>query len=193
MRLLVTILFSVIVMDVASQVQVPGMYLAPKDSCANALRELAKNGGTADQFAKIKKGFTAMMMMARQAKGGDLYCSKNTNDDTIKTAGTAAAATLVAVGHPCLGWSMHGECVWWHFDRAAANDLNMWMDREIHLKLPTEDLCYVKCALLNWRQLMADIKSTTHTAVKHGHKTAYIGRDDDQKTILTLEKLLYKK
>ena len=144
-------------------------------------------------LAKIKKGFTAMMMMARQAKGGDLYCSKNTHDDTIKTAGTAAAATLVAVGHPCLGWSMHGECVWWHFDRAAANDLNMWMDREIHLKLPTEDLCYVKCALLNWRQLMADIKSTTHTAVKHGHKTAYIGRDDDQKTILTLEKLLYKK
>jgi hypothetical protein len=55
MRLLVTILFSVIVMDVASQVQVPGMYLAPKDSCANALRELASKGGTADQFAKIKR------------------------------------------------------------------------------------------------------------------------------------------
>jgi hypothetical protein len=144
-------------------------------------------------LAKIKKGFTAMMMMARQSKGGDLYCSKNTNDDTIKTAGTAAAATLVAIGHACHGWSHYSDCVWWHFDRTAATDLNLWMDKEIHIKLPTEDLSYVKAALLNWKQLLSDIKTTTHTAVKHRNRTAYIGKDDDQKTILTLEKLLYKK
>lgn len=144
-------------------------------------------------LAKIKKAFAAMMMMARQAKGGDAYCGKNTNEDTIKTAGTAIAATLVAIGHPCLGWSSYSESIWWHFDRAAAVDLDLWMDKEIHLKLPTADLSYVKAALLNWKQLLADIKSSTHTAVKHKGRTAYIGKDDDQKTILTLEKLLYKK
>jgi len=144
-------------------------------------------------LAKIKLAFCVMMKMATQAKGGEPYCSKNTNADTIRTAGTAAAATLVAIGHPCHGWSLHSDSVWWHFDRTATTDLNLWMDREIHTKLPTADLCYVKCALLNWRQLLSDIKSTTHTAVKHRGRTAYIGRDDDKKAILTLEKLLYKK
>jgi hypothetical protein len=67
------------------------------------------------------------------------------------------------------------------------------MDREIHVKLPTADLSYIKAALLNWRQLLTDLKSSSHSAVKHKGRTAYIGKDDDQKTILTLEKLLYRK
>jgi hypothetical protein len=54
-------------------------------------------------------------------------------------------------------------------------------------------LSYIKAALLNWKQLLHDIKTPTHTAVKHKGRTAYIGKDDDQKTILTLEKLLYRK
>jgi len=152
---------------------------------------IQKNQG--HTLAKIKLAFCVMMKMAAQAKGGELYCSKNTNADTIRTAGTAAAATLVAIGHPCHGWSHYSDSVWWHFDRTAATDLNLWMDKEIHIKLPTEDLAYVKAALLNWKQLLSDIKTTTHTAVKNKNRTAYVGKDDDQKTILTLEKLLYRK
>ena len=132
--------------------------------------------------------------MAEQAKGGAEYAQRITVGlDTIKTASTPAAATLVALGHPCKGWSHYNGSTWWHFDRAAAVDLDLWMDREIHVKLPTADLSYIKAALLNWRQLLTDLKSSSHSAVKHKGRTAYIGKDDDQKTILTLEKLLYRK
>jgi len=152
---------------------------------------LAKNAG--HTLAKIKAAFSAMFYMAEQAKGGANYVSKCTNADTISTAGTPAAATLVALGHPCAGYSFYSDSFHWHFNRAAAVDLDLWMDKAIHEKLPTADLSYIKAALLNWRQLLADIKSTTHTAVSHKNRTAYVGRDDDKKTILTLEKLLYRK
>jgi len=152
---------------------------------------LAKN--ESHTLARIKRAFTAMHQMAEHAKGGIEYVGKCTNNDTIKTAGTPIAATLVALGHPCLGYSHYADSIWWHFDRAAAVDLDLWMDKEIHLKLPDADLSYIKAALLNWKQLLQDIKSNTHTAVKHKNRTAYIGKDDDAKTILTLEKLLYRK
>jgi hypothetical protein len=72
-------------------------------------------------------------------------------------------------------------------------DLDCWYDKEIHLKLPDADVSYIKAALLNWKQLLAEVKNITHTAVQHKGRTAYISKDDDQKTILTLEKLLYRK
>jgi hypothetical protein len=152
---------------------------------------IAKNA--THTLARIKRAFTAMFLMAEQSKGGIRYTHNCTNPDTVKTAGTAIAATMVGLDHPCLGSSEYGGSTWWHFDRAAAVDLNLWMDKEIHLKLPEADLSYIKAALLNWKQLLSDIKSVTHTAVKHKNRTAYVGKDDDQKTILTLEKLLYRK
>ncbi|NBW20954.1 MAG: hypothetical protein EBR82_74635 [Caulobacteraceae bacterium] len=152
---------------------------------------IAKN--SKHTLARIKRAFTAMFLMAEQSKGGMRYVEECTNADTIKTAGTAIAATMVGLDHPCLGSTQYGGSTWWHFDRAAAVDLDLWMDKEIHLKLPHSDLSYIKAALLNWKQLLSDIKSVTHTAVKHKKRTAYIGKDDDQKTILTLEKLLYRK
>jgi len=152
---------------------------------------IAKN--SKHTLARIKRAFTAMFLMAEQSKGGMRYVEECTNADTIKTAGTAIAATMVGLDHPCLGSTQYGGSTWWHFDRAAAVDLDLWMDKEIHLKLPDADLSYIKAALLNWKQLLSDIKSVTHTAVKHKNRTAYVGKDDDQKTILTLEKLLYRK
>jgi len=152
---------------------------------------IAKN--STHTLARIKRAFTAMFSMAEQSKGGMRYVEECINADTIKTAGTAIAATMVGLDHPCLGSSEYGGSTWWHFDRAAAVDLDLWMDNEIHLKLPHADLSYIKAALLNWKQLLSDIKSVTHTAVKHKNRTAYVGKDDDQKTILTLEKLLYRK
>ena len=152
---------------------------------------VAKN--SSHTLARIKHAFQVMFQMAEQAKGGSEYVSKCTHPDTIKTAGTPIAATMVALGHPCLGWTEYNGSTWWHFDRAAAVDLDLWMDKEIHLKLPSADLSYIKAALLNWKQLLHDIKTTTHTAAKHKGRTAYVGKDDDNKTILTLEKLLYRK
>jgi hypothetical protein len=152
---------------------------------------IAKNA--THTLAKIKRAFAAMFLMAQQSKGGMRYVKECTNEDTIKTAGTAIAATMVGLDHPCLGSTQYCGSTWWHFDRAAAVDLDLWMDKEIHLKLPDADLSYIKAALLNWKQLLSDINSVTHTAVKHKNRTAYVGKDDDQKTILTLEKLLYKK
>jgi hypothetical protein len=144
-------------------------------------------------LTRIKRAFTVMWQMAEHAKGGAEYVSRVNSGDTISTAGTPIAATLVALGHPCLGYNEHAGSTWWHFNRAAAVDLDLWMDKEIHMKLPTADLSYIKAALLNWKQLLTDIKTATHTAVQHKGRTAYIGKDDDQKTILTLEKLLYRK
>jgi len=152
---------------------------------------IAKNAG--HTLAKIKHAFSVMFQMAEQSKGGVEYVGKCTHGDTVSTAGTPIAATMVALGHPCLGYTEYSGSTWWHFDRAAAVDLDLWMDKEIHLKLPSADLSYIKAALLNWKQLLHDIKTTTHTAVKHKGRTAYVGKDDDQKTILTLEKLLYRK
>jgi hypothetical protein len=152
---------------------------------------IAKN--STHTLARIKRAFTAMFSMAEQSKGGMRYVEECTNADTIKTAGTAIAATMVGLDHPCLGSTQYGGSTWWHFDRAAAVDLDLWMDKEIHLKLPDADLSYIKAALLNWKQLLSDIKSVTHTVVKHKKRTVYVGKDDDQKTILTLEKLLYRK
>jgi len=152
---------------------------------------LAKNPD--HTLARIKTAFTVMWQMAEHAKGGAEYVSRASGGDTISTAGTPIAATLVALGHPCVGYSEHAGSTFWHFNRAAAVDLDLWMDKEIHIKLPTADLSYIKAALLNWKQLLTDIKTATHTAVKHKGRTAYIGKDDDQKTILTLEKLLYRK
>jgi hypothetical protein len=144
-------------------------------------------------LARIKRAFATMFAMAEQAKNGEQHFSKCSRTDTIRTASTPAAATLVALGHEFLGFTWFSNSMWWHFDRAAAVDLDLWMDREIHEKLPTADLSYIKAALLNWKQLLNDIKTPTHTAVKNKGRTAYIGKDDDQKTILTLEKLLYRK
>ena len=152
---------------------------------------LAKNSD--HTLAKIKQAFSTMFLMAEQAKTGADNFAKCTSSDTIRTANTPAAATLVALGHPCHGFTWFSDSMWWHFDRAASVDLDLWMDKEIHNKLPTADLSYIKAALLNWKQLLHDIKTPTHTAVKHKGRTAYIGKDDDQKTILTLEKLLYRK
>jgi len=144
-------------------------------------------------LTRIKNAFSIMSAMAEQCKGGAEYVSRHSGGDTIKTASTPAAATIAALGHPCLGWASYSGSTWWHFDRAAAVDLDLWMDKDIHEKLPTADLSYIKAALLNWRQLLNDIRSVTHTAATHRGRTAYIGKDDDQKTILTLEKLLYRK
>jgi len=152
---------------------------------------LAKNAD--HTLARIKRAFQTMFLMAEQAKTGEPHFAKCTRLDTIRTASTPAAATLVALGHQCMGFNVFSGSMWWHFDRAASVDLDLWMDREIHEKLPTADLSYIKAALLNWRQLLNEIKTPTHTAVKHKGRTAYIGKDDDQKTILTLEKLLYRK
>jgi len=152
---------------------------------------IAKNAN--HTLAKIKLAFDVMFAMAEHTKGGVEYVSKCTASDTIKTAGTAAAATLVSLGHPCLGFTFYSDSIWWHFNRAAAVDLNLWMDKDIHERLPTADLSYIKAALLNWKQLLRDIKTATHNATTHRGRTAYIGKDDDQKTILTLEKLLYRK
>ena len=56
-------------------------------------------------LARIKVAFAVMAAMAEQSKGGAEYVSKHTGGDTIKTASTPAAATIVALGHPCNGWS----------------------------------------------------------------------------------------
>jgi hypothetical protein len=144
-------------------------------------------------LAKIKLAFRTMRAMAEQSRGHGEYVGPCKHPDTIKTASTPAAATLVALGHPCLGSHDYNGSTWWNFDRAAAVDLDLWMDRNIHEKLPTADLSYIKAALLNWKQLMEDARTITHTVVKHKGRTAYVGKDDDTKTILTLEKLLYKK
>jgi hypothetical protein len=152
---------------------------------------LAKNAS--HTLAKIKNAFQVMYAMSRHAKGEEKYVSKCDAFDTIKTASTPAAASMVALGHICLGYNDYSGSTWWHFNRAAAVDLDCWYDKEIHLKLPDADVSYIKAALLNWKQLLAEVKNITHTAVQHNGRTAYISKDDDQKTILTLEKLLYRK
>lgn len=143
--------------------------------------------------AKIKRAFEAMKALAQQAKGRDVYVDRCMFSDTICTASTPQAATMIALGHPCFGYTLHAGSYFWHFNRTADADMALWEDKLIHEKLPSEDLSYIKTALLNWRQLLTDIKIPTHTAVQHGRRTAYVGRDDDAKAQSQIEKLLYRK
>lgn len=143
--------------------------------------------------AKIKVAFDAMHNLSRQAQGRGDYMPKCEIADTVFTASTPQAATMIALGHICQGYKLHAGSHFWQFPQSASVDMDLWTDHFIHDKLPTADLSYIKVALLNWKQLISDIKSPTHTAVKHGKRTAYIGRDDDAKTQSQIEKLLYRK
>lgn len=143
--------------------------------------------------AKIKIAFDAMYQLSRQAQGRGDYFQKCELADTVYTASTIQAATMIALGHVCLGYKVHASSYFWQFAQSAAVDMDLWADKLIHEKLPAADLSYIKVALLNWKQLISDIKTATHTAVKHGKRTAYIGRDDDAKAQSQIEKLLYRK
>jgi len=157
------------------------------------MRWLDANAKT--EVAMIKKAFKAMFDMADQSTGkkGEIY-PKKTKQDTIYTASTAAAATLVGLGHPCYGYTKHAGSYFWHFDRMASSDLALWNDKNIHMVLPDSPVSYVKCALLNWKVLINEVSQRAEfTAIQHKGRTAYVHKNDDAKTQSKLEQLLYRK
>ena len=145
------------------------------------------------EITRIKVAFDALTKLADTAKGQAHYYDLIIPRDTICNASTAMAATLIALGHPCRGYTRGNACVFWHFDRAAASDMALWLDHDLHAKLPNVDISYIKCALLNWKILLNECKSPQYIAVQHGTRTAYVGKGADSKTQQTLEKLLYRK
>lgn len=146
------------------------------------------------ELSAIKYAFEVLRSMANHAKGIAPYVGKKPLGISSYTASTAAAATLVALGHPCIGYVAHMGSIFWHFNTCAQADLALWEDRDIHLKLPNSKLAYIKCALLNWKDLVDFSKSeATYQAVKHNGKTAYVSKNDDKNTINILDKLLHAK
>lgn len=146
------------------------------------------------EVAIIKKAFKAMFDLADQAKGTSHLYQPCERRDTIYTASTAAAATLIAIGHPCYGYTKFSGSLFWHFDRAATSDIALWNDKNIHERLPDHIVSYVKCALLNWKTLLTEVNSRPEfTAVKHKNRTAFVPRSADEKEQINLEKLLYRK
>lgn len=152
---------------------------------------LAKNPN--HEVTRIKLAFDELHRLSDTAKGAARHYDAILPRDTISNASTAMAATLIALGHPCKGYTRGNACLFWHFDRAAASDMALWEDHNLHLKLPTTMISYIKCALLNWRVLLTDCAKPELIAVKHGTRTAFVDKNVDQKTQITLEKLLYRK
>jgi hypothetical protein len=141
----------------------------------------------------IKKAFGELAKLADTARGIAHHYDQIQPRDTIYTASSAMAATMISLGHPCQGYTKGHDSIFWRFDRAAASDMALWADHDLHVKLPTIMISYVKCALLNWKILLDACRNPGITAVKHGTRTAFVGKNDDQKTQLLLEKLLYRK
>lgn len=145
------------------------------------------------EITRIKIAFDALSKLADTAKGSSRHFDLIMPRDTISNASTAMAATLIALGHPCRGYSRGNGCLFWHFDRAAASDMALWSDRDLHVKLPGAMISYVKCALLNWKILLTECTAPQYIAVQHGTRTAFVGKGADAKTQETLEKLLFRK
>jgi hypothetical protein len=145
------------------------------------------------EVTRIKLAFEEMTSMAAVAKTGAGKYSKCVASDKISHTSTALAATMVAIGHPCLGFNRNDFTVHWHFNRAAAADFSLWLDPLIHEKLPEAKISYIKCALLNWKELITEANSPQLTAVKHGARTAFVGKNDSAQTQSILEKLLFRK
>lgn len=146
------------------------------------------------EVAKCKEAFNYLSEMSEIAKGKANGIEVNKHEDTIYTASTAAAAALRALGHPLYGYSKHSGSYFWHFNRAAASDLALWADKDLHVKLPDLMLSYIKCALLNWKTLVQiAFEHAEFYTVKHGQRTAFVNKNDNEKTQLELERLLYRK
>ncbi len=145
------------------------------------------------EVARIKIAFAELSKLADTAKGKAWHYDPILRGDTVSSASTAMAATLIALGHPCKGFTRGNECLFWHFDRAAASDMALWSDHNLHVKLPSTMISYIKCALLNWKTLLNECTIPEYTAVKHGARTAFVSKNDTAKTQSTLEKLLYRK
>jgi hypothetical protein len=146
------------------------------------------------EVSKCKEAFNYLVEMSEVAKGKASFLQVNRELDTIYTASTAAAAALRALGHPCYGYTKHSASYFWHFNRAAASDLALWGDKDLHVKLPDMMLSYIKCALLNWKTLVQiSFEQAEYYAVKHGQRTAFVNKNDNEKIQLELERLLYRK
>lgn len=145
------------------------------------------------EVTRIKAAFDAIHKLGDTAQGKASHYSEIKPGDTIHTASTAMAATMIALGHPCKGYTRGSDCIFWRFDRAAASDMALWADHALHVKLPTTAISYIKCALLNWRTLLEAVNRPSMLAIKHGTRTAFVSKDADKKTQETLEKLLYRK
>lgn len=175
-----------------SGASIEGNTIAMLSTVWNDKKWIKNNPNT--EVVKIKKAFQAMFDLADQAKGGRHIFPVVKEKDTIYTASTAAAATMIAIGHNCLGVTKFSGSQFMHFNRAAASDLALWNDKDIHLKLPEHIISYIKCALLNWKILVEAINTKPEfMAVKHNGRTAFVGKNDSKETQLKLEKLLYRK
>lgn len=145
------------------------------------------------EVTRIKLAFDALARLSATAKGDARHYDLILARDTISNASSAMAATLIALGHPCRGYTRGNNCLFWHFDRAAASDMALWEDHDLHLKLPSTMISYIKCALLNWKTLLNECVAPQIMAVKHGSRTAYVGTKADQNIQNTIEKLLFRK
>jgi len=145
-------------------------------------------------LAIIKNAFEILHKMADHAKGLKPYVGKKGIGTSVSTASSIAAATLVSIGHPCIGYVNHMGSVFWHFNEAASGDLALWEDKQVHMKLPNLTLSYVKCALFNWVDLVKFSKEDgIYQAVQHNGKTAFVSKHDSKETINILDKLLHAK
>jgi len=113
--------------------------------------------------------------------------------DSLIVMSNRQAACAAGVGHKFLGYSVRDGVYRWHLHRAAAADLALYEDKELHNRLPDENISYVRAALVNHDVLVGVIKHVQFFRVEHRGRSAMIGNTIPKQQLDKLERILYRK
>ena len=113
----------------------------------------------------------------------------------LETQNAKKSAAMERLGHKIIGTRLIDGKWRFQFHPAAASDFALWDDPKTHVRLPDALISYLWCAFDNHRVMVDVIKQqgAQFAAVQHNGRTAFVGKDMDQKAINGLEKLLYRR
>jgi hypothetical protein len=146
-------------------------------------------------LAMARRAFRNYREMIEHVRGGPPVCPPLSSTELMThwTGDTRKAACMEAIGHPMVGYSRSEDWLRWHFRQAAAADLALYDQPDLHLQLPTSSIAYVRASLVNYAEMLKWIKTAQMIRVEHHGRIAVVGVNASKKWVDTLEKLLYRK